>query len=178
MLQATDEIVSLQLRPHSLQSRVQRKREILQLWLNDGVPHDKFLSLPRSLTEARKWEDPELGIYAIGSPNNFTTRHREVGRDVQAIGALLTKLRDKVKLPPSKARAVPRKPGISVKEIHQAMSALISQWHIAREEARKQRTRADVAEKHRDIARKELRDMEVELARLRRQVFGGLSVVE
>lgn len=172
-----DNVVELQLRAPSLQSRVQRKREVLQQWLDKGIPHDKLTSLPRSLTEAREWKDPELGIHPIGSPNSFTTKHPDVGPDVEIIGGLLTKLREKVKRPSSKNRSAAKRSTISAKEIEQAMSALVSQWHMAREEARQQRVRAERAEKHRDLAREELRANEAELAELRRRVSGGLTVV-
>jgi hypothetical protein len=184
MTHDSEKVVSIRVPPPSLQSRVQRKREVLQQWLDHGIPYDKLDSLPNSLTEAREWEDRELRIYAIGSPNSFTTRHAEVGGDVEAIRDLLTKLKAKVKRPRRKSRSVPRNPAINVKDIERAMSALISQWHMAREDARKQRVRAELAEKHRDRAREEtrakeaeLRLKEAEITDLRRQLAGGLSVV-
>jgi hypothetical protein len=178
MSDEADNVATMQLRLPSLRSRVHRKREVLQQWLDKGIPHEKLASLPRSLTEARKWNDPSLGVYPIGSPNNFTTVHSDVGEDVEAISVLLTKLQEKLKRPAARKRSTPQKPAISVKDIEQAMSALISQWHMAREEARKQRVRAELAERHRDLAREELRAKEAENAELRRRLSDRLTVIQ
>lgn len=177
MTEATKNIVVLKGATPNLYSRVRRKREVLQLWLDNGIPHDKLDTLPRSLNEARKWQDADLGVYSIGSPNNFTTRHPDIGSDVEAIGALITKLHEKVKRPANKRPAKSQQPKITANEIEQTISSLISQWHMAREESRRHMVRADLAEKHRDIARDELRVAQVELAELRRRLSSGLKLV-
>lgn len=59
----------------SLAERVVRKRCILEAWKKDGVPVEKLRTLPRSLRSARVWHDAEIGLYPIGSPNDFTTLH-------------------------------------------------------------------------------------------------------
>lgn len=147
------------------------------MWLDSGIPHDKLDSLPSSLTEARKWSDAELGIHPIGSPNNFTTRHPDVGEDVEAIGTLLSALHEKVRRPARKKPQTSHQPKISAREVEQALSTLVSQWHVAREDARRHKVRADLAEKHRDLARDELRTAQVELAELRRRLSNGLKLV-
>jgi hypothetical protein len=172
------QILALPVPTPSLQQRVQRRREVLQQWLDKGIPHDQLDSLPTSLNAARKWDDPAMGIFPIGSPNNFTTSHPEVGGDVEAIADLIGKLHAKIKRPARKRKAPGSQPTISAKEVEQAVRALISQWHVAREEAQRQKERADRAEKHRDLAREELRAKEVEVAELRRRLSGGLSLVQ
>lgn len=174
-----DVVVALRVPAPSLKDRVQRKREILQKWLDNGIPHDKLASLPRSLTQARTWEDLELGIYPIGSPNSFTTQHPDVGRHVEVIAALLTKLKSKTKRPAAtRAKSDPRKATISAAQVEQALSAMASQWHIAREQARRERKRAEILEGHLEVARSECRAKDEELAELRRRLSDGLSVVK
>lgn len=159
-----------------LKDRVQKKRQVLQEWLDDKIPYGK--GLPASLNEVRLWKDSELGLYRIGSPNNFTSIHPTVGEDVTAIAAILTKLKAKIKRGRIKAHSAKKKPTISASEIEQALSVLVAQWHMAREEARKDRVRADNAERSRDIAREDCRQLREELAEIRRRMAVGLTVVK
>lgn len=177
MTETVSNIVSLKTSNRSLKQRVERKREVLQSWLDKGVPHDKVDAVPSSLTEAREWEDPSLDVHAIGSPNNFTTKHAQVGRDVQAIGNLITKLQAKIKRPKPKRRSADERPTITAKDVQEVIATLASQWHMAREEARRQRLRADDAEAARDLAREELRLSLAEVAELKRQLSGGLKLI-
>jgi hypothetical protein len=66
---------------------------------------------------------------------------------------------------------------ISSKDVERALAALTSQWHMAREDARIQRERANLAHKHLEHAREDLRKANAELAALRRRVDGGLKLI-
>ncbi len=177
MTDTAENVVGFHAPVPDLRGRVRRKREVLQLWFDNGIPHDKLDSLPSSLNQARKWSDAELGLHPIGSPNNFTTRHLDVGDDVQAIATLIAAIHEKLKRPGRKKNRDSHQPKVTAKEVEQTLSALVSQWHVAREDARRHKVRADLAEKHRDLARDELRSAQVELAELRRRLSSGLKLV-
>lgn len=169
--------------PHSrkaycLKERVERKRDLLNKWLIEGVPHNYLETLPTSLNAARVWTIPELGIQPIGSPNSFTTTHVDVGEEVKAISDLVRKLQSKLLTPKRNKKISALRPTISAKDIEKTMSALVSQWHAARNDALHWKEQAVRAQKHRDIAREELKARDAEIAELRRRLAGGLSLVK
>lgn len=172
-------IVSLHTKLPSLQARVQRRIAVLQEWLDKGIPHDKVAAIPNSLTKAREWHDADLAIYKIGSPRRFTTTDVDYGKDVARIAELLVALNAKIKRT-GRSRLTDRaaSPVISGREIEQTLSAMVSQWHMAREEARKHKVRADTAEAHLAFTRKESDAKDREIAELRRRLSTGLTVVK
>ncbi|QND70211.1 hypothetical protein [Tardiphaga robiniae] len=76
-----------------LRSEIERRLSVLQEWKANGIPPEYVL--PQSLTEARQWNVPKLGIQPIASPNSFTKGHPEHGKLVSKIAELLTFLNNK-----------------------------------------------------------------------------------
>lgn len=165
----------------SVQSRVERKREVLALWIRDGVPPEKLESLPSSLTEARKWEDPELGVWAIKSPNDFLLAHEVWGVDVKAIQKHLTFLKGRYKRTrrPSKSSEAPSNRA-ELLELNDAIQKMASQWSTEREMRLQEAARADSAEMRAAILLKENTANQAEIADLRRQLsrLQGLRIIE
>jgi hypothetical protein len=174
-----ENVVSLRTKLPTLEARVQRRIAVLQGWLDKGIPHDKVATLPNSLTKAREWHDADLAIYKIGSPRRFTTTDLDYGKDVARIAELLVALNAKIKRTGrSRSTGGASAPTISGREIEQTLSAMVSQWHMAREEARKHKIRADTAEAHLSLTRKESYAKDREIAELRRRISNGLTVVK
>lgn len=70
-----------------VQGQIAVRLTTLQAWEIDGIPPTK--KLPHSLNQVRSWEDTDLGISKIGSPESFTTKHREHGATVKEIAEVL-----------------------------------------------------------------------------------------
>jgi len=130
----------------SVENRIERRLEVLRNWLESGVPAGK--SFPRSLAEARKWEDEELEILPIASPNEFTTTHCLHGRSVRDIGGLLTELKKRYDRPKrsSLKRSVNPKEKFDRKAFDRQLETAISQWHSERDKHLHQKRRADSAD--------------------------------
>lgn len=73
-----------------LNSQINLRYSVLTDWLINGIPTG--YRVPKSLTKARLWVDPVLGIEKIGSPSSFTTNHRIYGRTIVRIHSLIEKL--------------------------------------------------------------------------------------
>jgi len=80
-------------RATTLQSQIQKRLELLKLWVNSGVPGG--LVLPRSLAQVRRWKNTGLGIVPIGSTSSFTKTHRKYGASVSQIESHLKRLQVK-----------------------------------------------------------------------------------
>jgi len=165
-----------------IRERVRRRIEVLNEWITSGIPDGKLASLPTSLRKAKDWSDETLGILPIGSPNDFTTKHVEWGRDVATIARLLTKLKQRHGRPNAKSgNRQPRPDSEPIKLMEAQLTEAVSQWHSAREEAIEQRNRAD-AEAIR-VARltETLTQKEAEVAELRRRLMqsgAGLRAID
>jgi len=97
MADVLDLMVHEELRKTTIMQRIDRRIAVLSDWLENGVPPGKFASLPASLTEAREWQDDELGIEQIPSPRTFTKVHSERvrGEKVALIEQLYSDIRKK-----------------------------------------------------------------------------------
>lgn len=73
--------------PGTVGQRIDARTQALQRFYIEGVPERARPHLS-SLTRLREWNDPELGIHPIGSPNDFTTTHVTWGEKVVTIKAL------------------------------------------------------------------------------------------
>ena len=163
----------------SVRQRIQRRLEVLDAWLNNGVPTGK--SVPETLTAARLWEDSELGIAAISSPNEFTTTHHLHGDGVRSIQRRLSELRSRLKRP-SKA-AAPKKEKVETFDqagFQRLLEISVSQWHAERDQRMQEAKRADVAEARNELLRQEVLQKEALISELRRQLTErqGLRAVE
>jgi len=170
-------------KPPSVQSRIDRRIAILKKWLVNGVPAGEHV--PKSLTQARLWDNAELSILKISSPNEFTTGHPLYGASVSTISELLTKLKrrdEKPKLAKNNGSIASgnRPEKIVVDATKDALEQAVSQWHIHRDLAIHEGNRADAAEARLHLLQTELQKLTTQIAELRRDSArkGGLRSVE
>lgn len=158
--------------------RIERRLEVLRLWLSDGIPLGK--TIPSSLNATRLWKDQELGIESIRSPNDFTMTHHVHGRSVRDIAGLLTALRDRYGRP-KKTRASHQAQVTKFDRIaiERALEAAVSQWHAERDQHLEGARSAASAEARSLMLLEENADKDRLIADLRRQlaVHQGLRVI-
>ena len=166
--------------PQSVKQRIDRRISVLRAWLSDGIPVGK--AVPSSLTAAREWDDEELGIQRISSPNEFTTTHPQHRQLVREVAALLTELKKRYGQPVSKS---PRRKANPADKFDQRahdrdLQEAVSQWHAERDQHLWQKERADSAEARSVALLDENAQMEKLIADLRRQLarHKGLKAVE
>uniref|UniRef100_Q07PN0 Uncharacterized protein n=1 Tax=Rhodopseudomonas palustris (strain BisA53) TaxID=316055 RepID=Q07PN0_RHOP5 len=135
-------------KPQSVADRIKRRKVVLSEWSRDGIPFGKLGSLPNSLCAAREWDDPQLGIARIASPNDFTQAHPRYGDDVREIARLLTKLAKRYnrralgKDKPRRAQSLTS----TKKEVESQLAQCVSQWQAERHARLSEQKRADTAE--------------------------------
>lgn len=130
----------------TVKQRIERRLEVLREWHREGVPAGKHF--PRSLTEARLWEDVELDIMPIASPNEFTTTHPLHGRLIKDVAGLLTELKKRFDRP-SKSRLKKSSAAMAkydAKAAEKQLEAAVSQWHTERDLRLNEKKRVDSAE--------------------------------
>lgn len=135
-------------RTQSIAQRIESRLRLLRRWLQEGVPLGQ--PVPASLTEARLWHEPMLGILRISSPNEFTQKHPIHGGQVKAIAELLTKIRRKYKASKrpsagSKDRPVGLQTALDHSEVNRQLVAAVSQWQAERAAHLHQKGLADAA---------------------------------
>ena len=163
----------------SIENRIERRLEVLREWLREGIPAGKLI--PKSLAEARAWEDAELGIVAIVSPNEFTTTHPTFGARVRDVGGLLTALKKKFNKPTSvPTRSSDAALKFDRSALERQLAAAVSQWHAERDRMQQEKGRADSAEFRSVMLLKEVEQKDELIADLRRQLASkqGLRAVE
>jgi hypothetical protein len=159
--------------PPPIADRVLRKKDILQEWITNGIPKDRS-DCPRSLNQARLWDDPQSGIYAIRSPNEFTTGHPQWGEDVKKIGECIRTLTRRYARP--KKREVRQATAqIGVTKITSGReSHLVAQWHAEREAHALCRARIVSAELTAKMCLQDIAARDAQINELhRRLAFGG-----
>lgn len=167
-------------RNQSIAERIARRLDLLRSWRRDGIPQNK--QVPKNLKEARIWQDAELGIASISSPNEFTTTHQLHGNDVREIASLLTALRRPTTRPKVKGR--PKKSGSQEKFDRKAfdrqLERVASQWQTERDQRLRQERRADAAEARSVLLLEENAKKDALIADLRRQIAArkGLGLVK
>ncbi len=166
--------------PHSVQDRIERRLVVLRSWLKEGIPPGKVV--PRSLTAAREWSDPDIGIQKISSPNEFTTTHPQHRKLVADVAGLLTELRKRYSRPASSSRAKRSAPTekFDRSAFNRLLEEAISQWHSERAQRIQEKDRADAAQSRSLMLLEENAQMEKLIADLRRQLVArkGLKAVE
>jgi hypothetical protein len=154
----------------SIEDRVETRLVVLREWKEKGLPLGA--QIPESLTAVRLWNDPNLGILKISSPNEFTRNHPRVGQGVREIDSILAHLRALYALPSTKQRV--RRPSAAIRTDPEAtekqLQAAISQWHTQRSERRAAERRAKAAEARNLLLIKDLSDRDRTIAELTAQL--------
>jgi len=176
----TDLVAGIAPMRQTVEQRIERRLEVLRKWLRDGVPAGE--SIPASLKAARVWENAELGILPIASPNEFTTTHHLHGSRVRDIGGLLTELRKRFDRPTvaSSPRSSAAAAKFDRKAFERQLEAAVSQWHVERSQRLHEKRRADAAEARSLLLLEENARKDALIADLQRQLalHHGLRVVE
>jgi hypothetical protein len=166
--------------PQPVKQRIERRISVLRGWLRDGIPAGK--AVPSSLTAAREWDDEELGIQRISSPNEFTTTHPQHSQLVRDVAGLLTELKKRYQQPASKSTRRKADPAdkFDQRAHDRDLKEAVSQWHAERDRHLWQKERADSAEARSVALLEENAQMEKLIADLRRQLakHKGLKAVE
>lgn len=176
----TDLLAQSDRRKPTIEQRIDRRLEVLRSWLRDGIPSGK--SIPKDLKAARVWEDPDLGIARIASPNEFTSTHHLHGPAVREIAAVLTQLREKFDRPTTVSASSARAPSTKFDRtaFERQLERVVSQWHSERDLRLHEKRRADAAEARSTVLLQENADKDELIADLRRQLAArkGLRVIE
>ena len=157
-------------KPQSVEDRIRRRIEVLEEWMENGVPAGK--DIPQGLRAAREWQDDELRIAPIASPNEFTRTHDRHGHLVSAVSTLLDQLNYRYKYP-KKNRIKPKERADDRRQmahLQKQLESAVSQWHTERDAHLREKKRADAAEAHRSIIETESADKDKTIADLRRQI--------
>ncbi|WP_237152356.1 hypothetical protein [Oryzibacter oryziterrae] len=162
-------IVDLLVRSQPIRSsiidRIERRITVLSEWVKAGVPQEKHCSVPKSLRAAKDWEDPELGISRIASPNDFTQRHPVYGTRVREIARLLTELNKSTRRPgvqhiaPSSATTI-----FDKQEAKRQLEQVVSQWHSERHLREIEQKRTESAQRRAASALQENAELRRKLA--------------
>jgi hypothetical protein len=143
----------------SVKSRIEARIRLLDEWFETGIPAGRRSAIPTSLTQLRKWELVEHGIEPIRSPNEFTLTHPVVGGFVQRAERSMRRLLQKY---PSSGRPTPnRDVSVASQGPRPDYEGLASLYHMERDKRLAAESRANLAEQ-------KCRDLEEELAALRR----------
>lgn len=157
----------------SIKDRVAKRLAVLRDWKDNGLPLGA--QLPDSLTAARLWDDPKLGILRISSPNEFTRNHPSVGQSVREIDSILADLRVRYADPPISKRV--RRPSPPAKHdtgaADRQLGAAVSQWHTERSKRLAAEQRAQAAESRNLLLRKDLDERDRQIAELTSRVAGS-----
>ncbi len=179
-LPLSDLVADPALKRQSVEQRIERRLDVLRGWLSDGVPAGQ--SIPGSLKAVRVWEDTELGILPIVSPNEFTTTHHLHGGLVRDIGGLLTALKKRFDRPASSSSTRSSVPVATFdrKAFDRQLEAAVSQWHAERDQRLHEKRRADAAEARSVMLLEENAQKDSIIADLQHQLAArdGLRVVE
>lgn len=167
-------------KPQTVKQRIDQRLTVLREWNREGIPMGK--EIPTSLTAAREWDDAELGILSIRSPNEFTTNHRVHGTLVGDISKLLTALKKRHGRP-APSSSVSSSAGLNKfdrQEIDRQLEAAVSQWHSERDQRLHEKARADASDARSVVLLEENAQKDKLIADLRRQlaVRQGLRSVE
>ena len=176
----SDLIVVAASRQASVERRIERRLEVLREWVREGVPAGK--TFPASLTGARNWNDPELDIFSVRSPNDFTTTHPLYGSRIRDIAGLLTVLVKRYKHAATAAtkRSANAAAKFDRKAFDKQLENVMSQWHTERDQRLHEKRRADAADARSAMLTDENAQKDGIIADLRRQITSskGLRVVE
>lgn len=155
-----------------IEDRVAKRLVVLREWKDKGLPFGA--QIPASLTAVRLWDDPDLGILKISSPNEFTRNHPRVGQSVREIDSLLAHLQGFYAPPSAKERV--RRTSPATRPDHEAtekqLQAAVSQWQTQRSERLAAERRAKAAESRNLLLLKDLDERDCKIAELTAQLAG------
>lgn len=175
-----DFVVENVLISESVLEKIERRIEVLRIWLEDGIPEGK--SFPRSLTQARLWEDLDSNITSIASPNEFTTTHTRHGRSVRDVAQLIDALKNRYDKPDSKSRKISKTvvEKFDRRRFDQQIEKAVSQWHEERDKHLQQKRRADSAEARSNLLLEENAQKDEQIADLKQKllIHEGLRTVK
>lgn len=154
----------------SVRQRIEQRLKVLREWHREGIPAGQ--SIPSSLTAARLWQDTELGIHPISSPNEFTTTHRLYGSLVTNVSGLLTELKKRYGRPDAKSPRGQNSPSnkFDRAEFDSLLEAAVSQWHSERDRRLHEEHRADASDARSIDLLEENTHKDALIADLRRQL--------
>ena len=134
--------------------RIQRKIDVLQEWVDHGIPvvtgDAEAKVFPTSLNKARLWEDSELGVEKIADPGSFTKNHPRHGSKVIELEQLIKRFRAIQARPKRKGKSVSdqllslRQEHVDLQKRHQKV---VSQLSCALEELELERSQRLAVEK-------------------------------
>jgi hypothetical protein len=154
----------------TVEERIERRLDVLREWLRDGIPAGKIV--PKSLNAARTWNDPEIGIMPIASPNEFTSTHNLHGNLVRDVAGLLTALKKRLDKPQYtvKSPSIASASKFDRKSFDRQLEVAVSQWHAERDQHLQEKRRADAAEARNIVLLDENKRKDEVIADLRRQL--------
>ena len=168
-------------RREHVERQLERRREVLAEWVQIGVAHlPEGTRVPRSLNEVRRWDDPRLGIFPIGSPSSCTTTHRVHGAVVRDIARLLREVVDRRAAPAKgrRAQAAKRK-----RQLEGSLTGAANRYTVLSVELDETKLRLRVAEQgiatcqgENEELRTEVRTLRAELAR--RSASGSVTPID
>ncbi|MDR6661331.1 hypothetical protein J2W51_003917 [Tardiphaga robiniae] len=156
----------------SVSDRIARRIVVLRQWLEEGIPMGKRRNLPASLRAAREWNDPEIGIVRIASPNQFSQNHPVSGDDVREVARLLDALAKRYAKPKHIDKKKPQPLKFGRAEVDGRLSQVVSQWHMERSARQNEQKRADAADQRARIIREENAELQRKLS-----VYLGPTIV-
>ena len=158
------------IKPQSVMARIERRLFVLNAWLAEGIPAGK--DFPKNLKAVGAWDDDELGIVRIGSPNEITTTHPLHGEKMLEILGLLKDLEKKYARP--RKKVAPNRKGaqrdFDRAAFDSAIQAAVDQWHMQRDLHLVEKKRADSATARSQLLRDESEKKDELIADLRRQI--------
>lgn len=107
------------------QKIIKNKLAVLESYVADGVPENAFV--PKSEAQFRLWEDSQIGLEKIGSPNTLNKPHNKPYKEkaLELIQELLKRKNRK-----EKKRNLVDSLRAEIKEKNQLIEDLTGQWHF------------------------------------------------
>jgi len=123
-----------ELRKENMRHNIEKKTEILQRYVSEGVPGGAFV--PRNLAEFRRWHDLEIGVAKIGSPN---TLEREYNKSLKLKAVeLMSEIANKARRKKRRSNEEETLRAQS-REKDKLITNLTNQWHASRHECERAR---------------------------------------
>ncbi|WEA58594.1 hypothetical protein PO860_12820 [Rhizobium sp. BJ04] len=153
--------------------RVAMKLALLRKWTAEGKVPDGF-SCPSSLAKARTWDDPENGIFSIGSKRDWNTVNSPHRSSIVAIAKLIGPLSVRAAKKASKRRSDKIRIG-DLEDLLQATEAAredaTTQWQELSQKLASKELELTAATAERTFLKSQLDSAKSEIRELKRRVF-------